>query len=98
MVSQWCKSRKGWQRAPHLDPLRLRIDKAARRSADDEGRVEERRGVHGSAPVFAGTRIRVATVQRYLQQGYETSAILEAFPDLRVEDVDEARQQLAAAG
>ena len=45
-------------------------------------RVEKRRGVHASAPVFAGTRIRVATVQRYLQQGYETSAILEAFPDL----------------
>ena len=54
--------------------------------------------MHASAPVFAGTRIRVATVQRYLQQGYETIAILEAFPDLRVEDVDEARQQLAAAG
>jgi len=33
--------------------------------------------------VFAGTRIRVATVQRYTQQGYETSAILEAFPDLK---------------
>jgi DNA-binding transcriptional MerR regulator len=82
----------------HLDPLRLRIDKAARRSSDDAGRVEKRRGVHASAPVFAGTRIRVATVQRYLQQGYETNAILEAFPDLRMEDVDEARRQLAAVG
>ncbi len=49
-----------------------------------------------SAPVFAGTRIRVATVQRYLQQGYETDAILNAFPDLRVEDVGEARRQLVA--
>jgi hypothetical protein len=47
-----------------LDPLRLRIDKAARRTADDTGRVEKRWGVHASAPVFAGTRIRVATVQR----------------------------------
>ena len=28
----------------------------------------------------------------------ETGAILEAFPDLRVEDVDEARRQLAAVG
>ena len=80
-----------------LDPLRLRIDKAARRPANDAGHVEKRRGVHSSAPVFAGTRIRVATVQRYLQQGYGTAAILEAFPDLRVEDVDEARRQLAAA-
>jgi DNA-binding transcriptional MerR regulator len=80
-----------------LDPLRLRIDKAAARPAEDAGRVEKRRGVHASAPVFAGTRIRVATVQRYLQQGYQTEAILEAFPDLSMADVEEARQQLAAA-
>lgn len=81
-----------------LDPLRLRIDEATRRSAGDAGRVEKRRGVHASAPVFADTRIRVVTVQRYLQQGYETDAVLKAFPDLQVEDVDEARRQLAGTG
>ena len=80
-----------------LDPLRLRIDRAAARPAQDAGRVEKRRGVHASAPVFAGTRIRVATVQRYLQQGYRTEAIIEAFPDLSVADVEEVRRQLAAA-
>jgi DNA-binding transcriptional MerR regulator len=80
-----------------LDPLRLRIDRAAARPAQDAGRVEKRRGVHASAPVFAGTRIRVATVQRYLRQGYRTEAILEALPDLSVADVEEARRQLAAA-
>jgi hypothetical protein len=31
------------------------------------------------------------------RQGYETSVILEAFPDLRVEDIGEARRQLAVA-
>jgi DNA-binding transcriptional MerR regulator len=82
----------------HLDPLRLRIDKAVARPAEDAGRVEKRRGVHASAPVFAGTRIRVATVQRYLEQGYQAGAILEAFPDLSAEDIDEARRLLAAAG
>jgi DNA-binding transcriptional MerR regulator len=80
-----------------LDPLRLRIDKAAARPAEDAGRVEKRRGVHASAPVFAGTRIRVSTVQRYLQQGYQTEEILEAFPDLSVADVEEARRQQVAA-
>ena len=80
-----------------LDPLRLRIDKAAARPAEDAGRVEKRRGVHDSAPVFAGTRIRVSTVQRYLQQGYQTEEILEAFPDLSVADVEEARRQQVAA-
>jgi DNA-binding transcriptional MerR regulator len=80
-----------------LDPLRLRIDRAAARPAQDAGRVEKRRGVHASAPVFAGTRIRVATVQRYLRQGYRTEAILEALPDLSVADVEEARRQLGEA-
>ena len=38
-----------------LDPLRLRIDRTAARPPQDAGRVEKRRGVHASAPVFAGT-------------------------------------------
>lgn len=82
----------------HLDPLRARIDRAAKRPATDAGRIVTTRGVHASAPVFAGTRIRVSTVQDYLQHGYETDAILEAFPDLKAADVDKARQLLAAAG
>jgi DNA-binding transcriptional MerR regulator len=81
-----------------LEPLRSRIEGAARRSARDSGQVVKRRGVHASAPVFAGTRIRVSTVQDYLRQGFAEEAILEAFPDLRPADVDEARRLLAAAG
>jgi uncharacterized protein (DUF433 family) len=54
--------------------------------------------VHASAPVFAGTRIRVSTVQDYLRHGYDTDAILEAFPDLSAADVAEASRLLAAAG
>jgi DNA-binding transcriptional MerR regulator len=81
-----------------LDPLRARINRAVERPANDAGQVESHRGVHASAPVFAGTRIRVSTVQDYLQHGYKTGAILEAFPDLKAADVDEARRLLAAAG
>jgi uncharacterized protein (DUF433 family) len=81
-----------------LEPLRSRIESAARRSARDTGQVVQRRGVHASAPVFAGTRIRVFTVQDYLRHGYETDAILTAFPDLTLADVDEARRLMAAAG
>jgi DNA-binding transcriptional MerR regulator len=81
-----------------LDPLRARITRAAQRQASDTGRVVKQRGVHASAPVFAGTRIRVSTVQDYLRHGYDTEAILEAFPDLKAADVDEASRLLAAAG
>jgi len=69
----------------------------ARISRVSPTRSDLRRSVHASAPVFAGTRIRVATVQRYLQQGYRTEAILEAFPDLSLADVEEAQRQLVAA-
>jgi uncharacterized protein (DUF433 family) len=81
-----------------LDRLRSRITRAAERQADDAGQVVKKRGVHASAPVFAGTRIRVSTVQDYLRHGYETGAILEAFPDLSAADVAEASRLLAAAG
>lgn len=81
-----------------LEPLRSRIEGAARRSAQDCGQIVKRRGVHASAPVFAGTRIRVSTVQDYLRQGFSTESILEAFPDLQAADVDKARRLLAAAG
>jgi DNA-binding transcriptional MerR regulator len=81
-----------------LDRLRSRIIRAAERHADDAGQVVKKRGVHASAPVFAGTRIRVSTVQDYLRHGYETGAILEAFPDLSAADVAEASRLLAAAG
>lgn len=81
-----------------LDPLRARISRAAVRDAHDAGRVVKQRGVHASAPVFAGTRIRVSTVQDYLRHGYDTASILKAFPDLLDADIDEARRQLAATG
>jgi DNA-binding transcriptional MerR regulator len=81
-----------------LEPLRLRIDAAAKRAADDIGQVTKHRGVHASAPIFAGTRIRVSTVQDYLRQGYGTQDILDAFPDLAAADIDEAGRLLTAAG
>jgi DNA-binding transcriptional MerR regulator len=82
----------------HLDPLRARIARAAERPTSDAGHVIKQRGVHASAPVFAGTRIRVSTVQDYLRHGYDTDTILDAFPDLSAADVAEASRLLAAAG
>ncbi len=79
-----------------LDPLRARIDAATRRPAKDAGRVVRRRGVHGSKPIFAGTRIPVAAVQNYLQAGYELEAIIEEYPSLTEADI-EAAKRLAKA-
>jgi DNA-binding transcriptional MerR regulator len=81
-----------------LDALRLRIQTAAAREDSQVGRVDKHRGVHASAPVFAGTRIRLSTVHDYLRHGYDTEAIIEALPGLTGEDVNEARRLLAATG
>lgn len=76
----------------HLDPLRARIDAATARPANDAGRVVRRRGVHGSKPIFAGTRIPVAAVQNYLQAGYEPEAIIEEYPSLTQADIEAAKR------
>jgi uncharacterized protein (DUF433 family) len=45
--------------------------------------------------VLAGTRIPVATVQRYLDAGYDTAAIIREYPSLTPADVEAARQHAA---
>ena len=80
-----------------LDVVRARIQQDTKRRSEDSGRVERRRKVHGSKQVFAGTRIPVESVQRYLIQGYDATEILAAYPELTVEDVEAARRDLVVA-
>jgi uncharacterized protein (DUF433 family)/DNA-binding transcriptional MerR regulator len=70
---------------------------ATRRDPRDAGKVVKRAGVLGGKPIFAGTRIPVGTVQRYLQAGYSTKAIVKEYPSLTPEDIDAARQSAAAS-
>lgn len=80
----------------NLEPIRHRISRAVTRDEQQVGRVEKRRGVHGSKPVLAGTRIPVATVQRYLEAGRSTADVLEAYPDLTEADVEAVRRGAVA--
>jgi uncharacterized protein (DUF433 family) len=80
-----------------LDVVRARIQQDTKRRGEDSGRVERRRKVHGSKPVFAGTRIPVASVQHYLRQGCAVNEILAAYPELTPADVAAARQDLVVA-
>jgi DNA-binding transcriptional MerR regulator/uncharacterized protein (DUF433 family) len=79
-----------------LDFLSIRIDAVRQREPDTAGKVVRRRGVHGSAPIFAGTRIPVATVQRYLEVGYDAAAIITEYPSLTTADIEAARRYVAA--
>ncbi len=84
-----------FRQAIALDLLGAKIDAVTERDPQAAGKVVKRRGVHGSQPVFAGTRILVSTVQRYLQAGYDPKAIIEEYPSLTPADI-EAAQHYAA--
>jgi uncharacterized protein (DUF433 family) len=81
-----------------LEAIKARIGRSIRPSRGPEaGHVERRRGVLGSKPVFAGTRVPVAAVEAYFARGLPDERILEAFPDLTREDLASARRSAASA-
>ena len=80
-----------YRQAIALDEVGAKIDRVNARDPETAGQVVSRRGVHRSKPVFVGTRIPVATVQRYLQAGYDTTAIIREYPSLTPADIEAAR-------
>jgi uncharacterized protein (DUF433 family) len=65
------------------------------------GKVERRRGVMGSTPVLAGTRVPTSALWRLHNSGYGVAQILESYPGLTAEDVraaleDERRRRQPA--
>ena len=78
-----------------LDEVGAKIRTLRDRDPATAGHVVKRRGVHGSKPIFAGTRIPVDTVQRYLQAGYGTKAIILEYPSLTPADIEVARHYAA---
>jgi uncharacterized protein (DUF433 family) len=77
--------------------FRARIEAAGKRDPETPGKVVKRRGVQGGKPIFAGTRIPVGTVQRYLEAGYSTEEIIEEYPSLTPADIEAARQRTVAS-
>ncbi len=71
------------------------IDALNSRDSDVIGRIEKRRYVHSSEPVFAGTRIPVSSIVDYVNAGYSDDAIIAEFSSLRVGDIATARRLAA---
>jgi uncharacterized protein (DUF433 family) len=84
-----------------VEPIKTRVAAEARRperrSDDAIGRVEKRFGVRRKAPVFGETRIPVALVWEYLDEGASDDEILEAYPSLTHRDLAKARLLREAA-
>jgi DNA-binding transcriptional MerR regulator len=85
-----------YRQAVGLAEVGAKIDTVNDRAPGTAGQVVSRRGVHRSKPVFAGTRIPVGTVKRYLQAGYDTTAIIREYPSLTPADIETARRSSVA--
>jgi uncharacterized protein (DUF433 family)/DNA-binding transcriptional MerR regulator len=72
------------------EDLRRQIS-ADRAEARKPGVIETRRGVLGSRPVFAGTRIAVETVLNLLRDGASEHEVENLYPDLTPADIEAAR-------
>lgn len=66
------------------------------RPASSLGRITRHRHIMGNSPVFAGTRVPVATVIEYLDAGYTAADILAEYPTLTERDIEAARGYKAA--
>ncbi len=83
----------------NLEQIRAEVRRRLGRTRPQEarGRIERRRGVQGSKPVFEGTRTPVAAVHAYLRRGASEDDILAAFPHLTRADIRAARELLDVA-
>lgn len=76
-----------------LEEIRATINRARRRGDDQVGVSERRRATLGSSPVFAGTRVPVDSVKRFIAAGASDDRILEAYPELTRRDVTAVRER-----
>lgn len=74
-----------------VDDTKKAISRLNIREQSTIGKIEKSRYIGHNAPVFAGTRIPVAAINRYIESGYSTLEILKEYPDLNATDIDAAR-------
>ncbi|NBC34835.1 MAG: DUF433 domain-containing protein [Alphaproteobacteria bacterium] len=84
----------GESRIIRVAEVRAALSEAAEtlkcRSPDELGKIKRSRRIMHNAPVFAGTRIPVAMVRRYLEAGFTSERILSDYPTLTPHDIEAA--------
>lgn len=73
------------------------ITELRRRTKDQIGKTERRRGVMHSAEVFCGTRIPIECVRSFVEAGYSSTAIIRQYPGLMPEDIALAQKRFRRA-
>ena len=67
--------------------MSLTSEKLARRP-EQFGQVTRHRNVAHNRPVVAGTRIQVASIKAFNDEGYTVEQIIEEYPSLTSKDVE----------
>jgi uncharacterized protein (DUF433 family) len=68
--------------------FRIQAEAIKRRQGSQFGKFEQHRDVSHNAVVVAGTRIPVATVLRFIEDGYTAEEIIREYPTLTIADID----------
>jgi len=76
----------------------LETNIAAMRRRRGAGQVERKRGVVGSRPVMAGTRVTLQAIRRMLAAGWDEQRIVEEYPELSSADISFVRSRRRQAG
>jgi uncharacterized protein (DUF433 family) len=70
-----------------LNDVREKVSLLNKRDQSQIGAIERNKFVSHNTSVFAGTRIPVAAVQRYLKAGFTKEHIIKEYPTLTYEDI-----------
>lgn len=82
---------------PIADSVAKETEKLKKRDPSKIGETEKNRYIAHNSLVVAGTRIPVATIVEYLEDGHSVASILAEFPLLKREDVRAIRDSKRAA-
>jgi uncharacterized protein (DUF433 family) len=72
------------------DDTRRNVEAMQTRDRENIGKLSRTRNVNHNALVIAGTRIPVATIKRFAEDGYSVEQIMEEYPSLTADDVQAA--------
>jgi uncharacterized protein (DUF433 family) len=75
-----------------MEDMQNAADRLRKREAAQIGKIEKHRYVSHRAPVISGTRIRVATILRFVEAGYSNEQILAEYPSLTEADIEAAKR------
>jgi uncharacterized protein (DUF433 family) len=89
-------ARPGRQIAFRIEMIRIArdtqtaVDKMRQRTANDIGKIQQKRNVVHNEPVISGTRIPTAAIWNLHESGRDFSAIVSEYPRLTEDDIEAA--------